>query len=587
MLRDYNKGISSDITYNHLNLPTKVTFTGTNKYIDYIYDASGIKLEKKVTDGSSLTTTKYAGNYIYEKIGTGSDALKFFNHAEGYVDASGSGYEYVYQYKDHLGNVRLSYKDTNGDYEQILDSDFESDIDGWVYSGSVTSSFENGKLKLNVNSSWEGIKHYLDNFNVSPGETYNVKLVFDKGNTQAKVRLYFQELDANGNHLSWNTKNGNLTTGSYEYSHTVVAGNKLVLRIDKDNTYTGNSTYFYVDHVSLTRSSLEILEENNYYPFGLKHEGYNNTPVTNHPYKYANKELEESLGLNMYDYGARYYDPATARFNKIDRFAEKYDSNTPYAFVANSPIKYSDYNGDWIYINDGGNRYRYENGSLYSKNEETGEYDVKYKAAAGSYSATIAKALSKLEGTLSGSDLTSFFANDTDNVFIQKKAAGKKGNSQIGSFVKTDPNNKGAKVPTEDDVVESPFFVSLGHEIAHRRDLITNGNSIFNTWLTLSNGKTVKEAEKYASHIENMIRQENGLPLRTHYVLARTPSGALSGFGPSALLNSDGNSNFFKAPATMEITDDNGNNAITIRLKTTTTQQYNYKNQSSYGTQQD
>ena len=102
----------------------------------------------------------------------------------------------------------------------------------------------------------------------------------------------------------------------------------------------------------------------------------------------------------------------------------------------------------------------------------------------------------------------------------------------------------------------------------------------------MSNGKTVKEAEKYASHIENMIRQENGLPLRTHYVLGRSPSGALSGFGPSALLNSNGNSNFFKAPATMEITDDNGNNAITIRLKTSTTQQYNYKNQSSYGTPQ-
>ena len=108
-----------------------------------------------------------------------------------------------------------------------------------------------------------------------------------------------------------------------------------------------------------------------------------------------------------------------------------------------------------IYINDGGNRYRYENGGLYSKNEETGEYDVKYKAAAGSYSATIAKTLSKLEGTLSGADLTGFFANDTDNVFIQQKAAGKKGNSQAGSFVKTDPNNKGAKVPTEDGVVET------------------------------------------------------------------------------------------------------------------------------------
>ena len=29
-------------------------------------------------------------------------------------DGSG-GYDYVYQYKDHLGNIRLSYSDSDGD----------------------------------------------------------------------------------------------------------------------------------------------------------------------------------------------------------------------------------------------------------------------------------------------------------------------------------------------------------------------------------------------------------------------------------------------------------------------------------------
>ena len=53
------------------------------------------------------TTTEYAGNFIYE-----NGDLKFFNHAEGYVDASdwGNGApsasevakDYVYQFKDHL-----------------------------------------------------------------------------------------------------------------------------------------------------------------------------------------------------------------------------------------------------------------------------------------------------------------------------------------------------------------------------------------------------------------------------------------------------------------------------------------------------
>ncbi|MFY0604943.1 MAG: RHS repeat-associated core domain-containing protein, partial [Flavobacteriaceae bacterium] len=102
MITDANKGITN-ITYNHLNLPTQVTIGSNNIY--YVYDASGVKLRKTVQS----TTTDYAGNFIYE-----NNDLQFFNHAEGYVKHDGTnGYEYVYQYKDHLGNVRLSYTDAD------------------------------------------------------------------------------------------------------------------------------------------------------------------------------------------------------------------------------------------------------------------------------------------------------------------------------------------------------------------------------------------------------------------------------------------------------------------------------------------
>jgi RHS repeat-associated protein len=111
MTQDLNKNLTN-ITYNHLNLPKQHTFTSGN--IMYVYDALGTKLEKKVTEGSSVTTTRYANGYVYKEDNAG-EVLEFFNHPEGYVDASGSGYEYVYQYKDHLGNVRLSYSDTDGD----------------------------------------------------------------------------------------------------------------------------------------------------------------------------------------------------------------------------------------------------------------------------------------------------------------------------------------------------------------------------------------------------------------------------------------------------------------------------------------
>ena len=108
MVTDKNKGITA-ITYNHLNLPTLVSIGGGT--ISYLYDATGVKQRKVVSTG---TTTDYAGNYVYEKPQGGTETLQFFRHAEGYVSVENGSYKYVYEYKDHLGNTRLSYTDANG-----------------------------------------------------------------------------------------------------------------------------------------------------------------------------------------------------------------------------------------------------------------------------------------------------------------------------------------------------------------------------------------------------------------------------------------------------------------------------------------
>ncbi|RTY64075.1 RHS repeat domain-containing protein [Flavobacterium sp. LB2P53] len=101
MITDTNKNIGA-ITYNYLNLPTKVTIAGQN--INYVYDATGVK-QKKIVNG---ITTDYAEGFIYE-----DGNMKFFSQPEGYVANNGGTFSYIYQYKDHLGNIRLSYNDVS------------------------------------------------------------------------------------------------------------------------------------------------------------------------------------------------------------------------------------------------------------------------------------------------------------------------------------------------------------------------------------------------------------------------------------------------------------------------------------------
>ena len=115
--------------------------------------------------------------------------------------------------------------------------------------------------------------------------------------------------------------------------------------------------YNYSDHLGNTRlsyfhngSSIEVLEENNYYPFGLKHEGYN--VVAGNPsyqYKYNGKELQETGFVSM-DY--RNYAPDIARFIGQDRLSEVMPDWTPYRFAFNNPVYFSDPTG---LFEEGGN----------------------------------------------------------------------------------------------------------------------------------------------------------------------------------------------------------------------------------------
>ena len=135
MTRDNNKGISID--YNYLNLPQQITFDSGDE-IHYLYTAEGQKLQKRIVEQAGSTSkTEYFGGRIYE-----SGQLKEIAHEEGRILATTTGFEYHYYLRDHLGNVRVEFKeDANG--EATITQENHYYPFGMRFSGEVFANNDN------------------------------------------------------------------------------------------------------------------------------------------------------------------------------------------------------------------------------------------------------------------------------------------------------------------------------------------------------------------------------------------------------------------------------------------------------------
>ena len=144
-------------------------------------------------------------------------------------------------------------------------------------------------------------------------------------------------------------------TGGFEYLGSLIYAYRggtlsLVQAVTDEGTIqSAGVNYFIRDHLGSVRAVVDhtgkIVERNDYYPFGGRHENAS-LPLTGvNRYKFGGKESLEPVSLDMLDFGARFYDPRIARWNTQDPLAEKYFSFSPYNYCAGNPVTVTDPDG--------------------------------------------------------------------------------------------------------------------------------------------------------------------------------------------------------------------------------------------------
>jgi RHS repeat-associated protein len=127
-----------------------------------------------------------------------------------------------------------------------------------------------------------------------------------------------------------------------------------IINTGTDNSPIWSWEYNLTDHLGNVRVVLgdstvagyaKVLQQNHYYPGGMRMSQISTSRVTTNDYMYNGKQLQDDFGLNWYDYGKRFYDPALGRWNSVDPKATQSFSWSPYVYVENNPLKFIDPNG--------------------------------------------------------------------------------------------------------------------------------------------------------------------------------------------------------------------------------------------------
>jgi len=111
-------------------------------------------------------------------------------------------------------------------------------------------------------------------------------------------------------------------------------------------SYEGQSNnYVHFDDFKITHTKSNVLQYNEYYPFGLQTaNSWTRESATENNFLY-NAGNEHNTLTGLYDLFFRNYDPALGRMHQVDPMADKYSTHTPYKYGLNNPVYWNDPSG--------------------------------------------------------------------------------------------------------------------------------------------------------------------------------------------------------------------------------------------------
>src|SRR5690554_3509300 len=311
------KGYGYDYDHlNRLNYAGHLKSTGNYSYRNYTRDGQYAEDLSYDKNGNITTLRRYGQEelgqpiewddltYAYNanQLQTVTDAT---NNPEGFSDGNSVGVDYVY---DSFGNMT---------------TDKNKGITGIKYNHlnlPTEITFANGKINYTYTATGTKIK----------------KVVTPTGST-AQTTDYLHGFEY---------ENYDLKTFPHPEGYVKKDGaNYIYHYIYRDHLGNNRLVYADLNNNGTIEPATEIVEENNYYPFGLKHQGYNNLPGVGYKYKFLNKEYEDSFGLNVTETDFRQYDAAIGRFSVMDALSELAPNQTPYRYGFNNPVFWQDATG--------------------------------------------------------------------------------------------------------------------------------------------------------------------------------------------------------------------------------------------------